>query len=613
MKRITHTILGLLLSVIVFAQTNTFPTTGNVGIGTTSPRSNFNVDAINGEYWVNQYGHQVFNNKQASTSSFWTVASRSTGLFGIGYGALTSGEYVSSTNDLFTINSSNGNVGIGTTSPSYKLTVAGPVRADNNISVQKQGSYRVIMVGDSHGYLKGRNDSDEDKFLFHSNGSSYINGGNVGIGTTSPNAKLEVKGDFLRLQEQHAGRSLDIHPAISGQNHRFTSTTTGGGYDFENNLGILMTINSAGNVGIGTTSPTAKFVVQGNQGVSKSVSIDNREIKFRGDGLAHFSLFSNRLSNYLTIENTSVSSNIGTAGTSLLAIHRDGNIGIGTTSPNAKLEVMSDGAYSGGAELRLQHANNNTNDVVSTVNFANNAGSVAMIQGGTVGGNNNGYITFFTDNAGASNERLRINPEGKVGIGTTTPYYPLSVAGRINSEANGDYYGAWFGGEARTADPSINVGEWHNYRGSIYWDNSDRKMVFETMNSTLHANTLVLEDGNVGIGVGSPGEKLEVNGTIRSKKVKVEATGWPDYVFAKNYDLRTLNEVESFIKTNQHLPDVPSAKEIEANGLDLGNMDATLLKKVEELTLYMIQMKKEIELLKKANKKLSEEVRTGKK
>lgn len=113
-------------------------------------------------------------------------------------------------------------------------------------------------------------------------------------------------------------------------------------------------------------------------------------------------------------------------------------------------------------------------------------------------------------------------------------------------------------------------------------------------------------NGNVGIGTTSPNEKLSVNGTIRSKKVKVDANGWPDYVFAPSYELRALSEVENYIKANHHLPEVPSAQEIAANGLDLGSMDATLLKKVEELTLYTIDQQKKIDQQAKENQELKD-------
>ena len=103
--------------------------------------------------------------------------------------------------------------------------------------------------------------------------------------------------------------------------------------------------------------------------------------------------------------------------------------------------------------------------------------------------------------------------------------------------------------------------------------------------------------GNVGMGTTNPGSyKLAVSGKIRAKEVVVE-TGWSDFVFEEDYYLMPLPEVERYIAEYQHLPDVPSAEEVAANGLALGESQALLLQKVEELTLYMIDLDKENQAL----------------
>lgn len=117
----------------------------------------------------------------------------------------------------------------------------------------------------------------------------------------------------------------------------------------------------------------------------------------------------------------------------------------------------------------------------------------------------------------------------------------------------------------------------------------------------------ILRDGKVRIGdtefLSTPGDyKLYVEKGILTERVKVAVNttaDWADYVFTKEYKLMTLKEVERYIKENNHLPDVPSANEMVKKGLDVAEMDAKLLQKIEELTLYMIELKKENEMMHK--------------
>ena len=111
-------------------------------------------------------------------------------------------------------------------------------------------------------------------------------------------------------------------------------------------------------------------------------------------------------------------------------------------------------------------------------------------------------------------------------------------------------------------------------------------------------NNISFNSGNVGIGISDPGtDKLAVNGNIRAKEVRVEIANWPDYVFEKDYKLPTLYEVENHIKKYGHLMNIPSATNIEENGVDVGQMNKLLLEKIEELTLYIIQQEKRIKIL----------------
>jgi len=229
--------------------------------------------------------------------------------------------------------------------------------------------------------------------------------------------------------------------------------------------------------------------------------------------------------------------------------------------------------YSGTAYNLIGHSDPHSgygviigNNIVSPVvwMFANprNAFSVRTM-------NYQGDITTGTD-------LLTVRANGNVGIGTIDPKQILDISSnhsqlRLTDSDDGDYVSLSYSSDMLAIRNNVNDGS----------------------TPILSIN----DNGHVGIGTASPDSKLAVNGIIHTKEVKVDLNGWSDFVFYDNYELPTLQEVENHIKEKGHLKDIPSADDVKENGINLGEMNAKLLQKVEELTLYLIDQNKKIEEL----------------
>ena len=180
--------------------------------------------------------------------------------------------------------------------------------------------------------------------------------------------------------------------------------------------------------------------------------------------------------------------------------------------------------------------------------------------------------------------------DGKVGINTYYPHYDLDVQGSIFSMQltlfDKDLYRESIEGWVLRADDE----------GNAYW--TDPAMLNDD-DWIISGNNIHRWDGTVGIGTNNTyGYKLAVNGAIITEEVTVKVSeDWPDYVFNKDYALLPLEQLESFIESNRHLPGIPSAEDIIDEGLRLGEMERLLLKKIEELTLYIIQQDYKMEEL----------------
>ncbi|WP_281232428.1 hypothetical protein [Flavobacterium gelatinilyticum] len=313
-----------------------------------------------------------------------------------------------------------------------------------------------------------------------------------------------------------------------------------------------------------------------------------------------------------------------------------GNVGIGTLTPSEALDV------NGNTIIRGRLVSTMPGDIGGSIRLANpsktanGAASGWMIYNmtGTYGNSLQfwAYDNLGCVSGGLCSNQFTIMDTGNVGIGTNIPFSKLSINGSLTlnggltntKERPAIARGTLTNGEIRAYSSTgnayddgflrLSAGGGTNAITKSYIDLSGYSTVPD-MNRNIVFGTFGLErmridlDGNVGIGTQNPKNKLDVNGTIHSKEVKVDIDfPAPDYVFANDYNLRSLPEVEKYIKENNHLPEIPSAKEIEKNGIHLAEMNMALLKKIEELTLYAIEQQKNsdqlMKIIQEQNKRL---------
>lgn len=503
-----------------------------------------------------------------------------------------------------------------TAGPAYSLT--GPVYHQGNGEIRRSISstyfgyssgYRVLMLG-----------SASTTYNMQTEGSVTLSFGY----DPSNNTNGAFQGD---------GRELLFRNGAA-----FTTPNNADNSYYLNTL-----VMKDGKIGLGT--PTPQAILQMTTGPSNNLLIDPNVGIFSNNvqwnGTAYQNINSSLGGSFLQL-GTDGSFGIRKipAGSgnqaAAYAIYGDinGNIGVGTSSPESKVQINTGNVTNIGLrkELGLYVSGGGYAGNVQQIGFGygqdllNVPASIGHIVT-AASGNTKGALFFATRNVTTDNapvERMRIDAEGNVGIGTTAPATRLDVQVDANrrfrvSDVSGTQpYDFVTGGTAitlsRPSDGAMANGiyTYSNTTKDNMAIGSRSDLVFLAGSSGIGYQTermRILEDGNVGIGITTPSEKLSVNGNIKAKKIIVSQTGWADHVFNDDYQLKPLQEVASFIKMNKRLPEVPSAKEVAEKGVSLGDTQALLLKKVEELTLYLIKMQSQLDSANKKIKRLESSIK----
>ena len=487
-----------------------------------------------------------------------------------------------------TVLDANGYVGMDITNPQERLHINGSIRGNS--------SGGALRVNTEHGWLDmGPQDGQSvhlstvmSRFLmnqplwvdgafssygtrnleFQTNGNTRItildDSGFVGIGMTNPSERLEVAGN-AKVSETITGKDLVSE----------TLTTTEG--KFDGNVEINQNLNVNGLVGLGVANPTERLEVEGNIKVSDEITTTSL--------ISETGIFT---------QDVEIGGNVQVSNNTII----NGRLGVGVAAPIEKVEVAGNVKVSDKITATDVEATNGVfSDRVSVVND--------IILGGNLG-------------VGVESPTERLEVEGNAIISETLTTKnldaeQLSLSGDFTVEGNSSvaqdaYVGGQMGIGVEVPTEKLDVA------GNIKSSNKIIATNVEAVNGVFSEGITVTNNVNVGgnLGIGTNdtrGFKLAVAGEIVVEEITVDLEAdWPDYVFASDYELTSLEETAAFINEHQHLPEIPSAEEVEANGVQLGKLNILLLKKVEEMMLHLIEKDKEINWLKSESKLLKQRI-----
>jgi cytoskeletal protein CcmA (bactofilin family) len=467
----------------------------------------------------------------------------------------------------------NGNTGLGVISPTERLEVAGNVRVSNGIFTETlEGNSFIMNAGTVNNEITV-------------GGNAVVNG-NVGIGITTPGEKLEVSGN-VKASGDFTGRNLQVEEGSFSTNVNIAQNlTVAGTSDFSGKVtgknlaisshlqtnslaatnttvGEMLSVGGntliSGNTGLGVAAPAERLEVEGNVKVSNTIYTTSLE------------------SVQLSMENGNISNNLTVGGNAAVG----GNFGVGVTAPTEKFEVAGNIKASGDLIGNTLQAGQGNFQAGLQVKEDLSVKGVSDFSGKVTTRDLTVLNTLDLKNG--------LSLGGSLGIGIAVPQATLHVAGDGNFEGNVTAVKLIVQDlEVKNLDLGAQEG------GQMSFDKD------------------LLVKGSLGIGTEKvSGYTLSVKGKIRSSDdIRVYPdTEWADYVFEEDYSLPTINEVASYISENKHLPEMPSAAEVEKEGIQLGEMDAKLLRKIEELTLYIIQLENKNSKMETENQGLIEEMK----
>lgn len=381
--------------------------------------------------------------------------------------------------------------------------------------------------------------------------------GDAGIGDTTPDGRFEIVADPYEkkpqlLLSQKGTRNNSIYFQNTSDYKRFWGMKANPGnsktrfnFFYEPNDSTtfnILSMTGDKKVGINTTNPEQALQVDG--GVLVHSGKGNLNIGYPGSHQWKFSTIGGG-------QNLQLWTNPATGSDELVAYFKqNGNVGIGTSNPTQKLEVA-------GKRLRLSTPSNPGRNIEMRTDGAH------------MDINANGGNLYLHSNSGNT---ILQRFSGKVILGASSSGYSskLHVAG-------GASFSDWVRINGNTDGTAWKLG----VNGPMIQRNGNVR--------------LAQGSGNVAIGgTYASGYKLSVDGKVMCEELKVQLSGsWPDYVFEENYELTPLDELEAEIEAKGHLPGIPSAQEVESEGISVGEMQKKMMEKIEELTLYVIDLKKE--------------------